>query len=287
MKKCNLFDECIEDKSLVAVKNGYPILDCQSCQRRFSVIRDSETHLSEVYSDKYFFEGGDGYPDYLEGKDILYYYGAYYAKKLKKYALPGKVLDVGCAAGFILKGFESMGWKGQGIEPNETMAAYGRKELNLDIYNGSIEDFSSEQKFNLVCLIQVIGHFYNVDKSMENISSLLLPGGLVLVESWNMNSWIARILGKHWHEYSPPSVINWFSDKSLKKLFDDYGFEPITSGHPVKKIQVKHALSLLKEKSPAFYKKNSFFRFIEKKLGVMAMIYPPVDLKWYLFRKKE
>jgi 2-polyprenyl-3-methyl-5-hydroxy-6-metoxy-1,4-benzoquinol methylase len=286
MEICNLFEECNEEKLLLFIKNGYHILDCHKCLRRFSVIRDSETHLSHVYSDDYFFEGKDGYPNYLGEKDILIKYGIYYGKIIGKFVQPGRVLDVGCAAGFILKGFESLGWDAYGIEPNATMATYGKTELNLNIHHGSLENYQSDVKFDLVTLIQVIGHFYDVDKSMENISHLLDQNGLVLVESWNMKSLIARILGKYWHEYSPPSVINWFSDKSLISLFRNYRFELVDSGFPAKRINLKHALSLIGENTPNMFFKKKLFDFLGKLIGRIVINYPPVDLKWYIFRKQ-
>jgi len=250
MEKCVSNIECNDEKILLFRKNGYPIIDCSKCLRRFSIIRDVNTHLSQVYSDDYFFEGKDGYPNYLEEKEILFNYGINYAHKVAKYTKPGRVLDVGCAAGFILKGFESLGWKGSGIEPNETMAKYGRNELNLDIRTGSLETYNTENKFDLITMIQVIGHLYDVDKALEKITALTTQNGLVLVESWNMQSFVARILGRHWHEYSPPSVINWFSNKSLTKLFNNNGFELVDSGFPAKRINLKHALSLLEKNSP-------------------------------------
>jgi 2-polyprenyl-3-methyl-5-hydroxy-6-metoxy-1,4-benzoquinol methylase len=286
MEKCNSNIDCTEQKLLLFSKNGYPIVDCKKCVRRFAVIRDVNTHLSQVYSDDYFFEGKDGYPNYLEEKDILINYGVHYAEIIRKYINPGKVLDIGCAAGFILKGFESLGWQGYGIEPNETMANYGRSELNLDIQTGSLETYSTENKFDLITLIQVIGHLYDVDKALENISHLLNHNGLVLVESWNMKSLAARILGKHWHEYSPPSVINWFSDKSLNYLFSNYGFKIIASGFPAKRINLQHALSLLDKNSPNIIYKKKIFGMLGNSLGRLVINYPPVDLKWYLFRKQ-
>ena len=285
MDTCDTKIGCSEEKRLLFVKNGYPIEDCQTCVRRFVVIRDSETHLSKVYSDEYFFEGKDGYPNYLEEKEILLKYGIHYAEIISEYTKPGKILDVGCAAGFILKGFESMGWQGFGVEPNETMANYGKNELNLDIQIGSLETYHTENKFDLISMIQVIGHFYDIDKALENISNLSTKNGLILIESWNMNSLVARIFGKNWHEYSPPSVINWFSDKSLAKLFNDYGFELVENGFPAKRINLNHALSLLEKNSPNIFFKRRLIAFLSKVLGNLVINYPPVDLKWYLFRK--
>src|SRR5690242_8051506 len=105
-------------------KNGYSIIACKNCAYRFTKVDDGKTHINKVYSDGYFFEGKTGYPNYLKGKDLLYKYGRSYAAIVSKFLKPGKILDAGCAAGFILKGFIESGWKGTGIEPNNTMASY-------------------------------------------------------------------------------------------------------------------------------------------------------------------
>ena len=268
------------------VKDGHTIYDCKQCGHRFLEIKDYDNHVHEVYSDDYFFEGGQGYPNYLEQKDILTRYGINYAKILAKYRKPGKVLDVGCAAGFILNGYVQSGWEGYGIEPNKTMVEYGRKNLHLDITNAVLESFKSTRKFDLISLIQVIGHLHDLDKSMELLNDLLNEEGYILVESWDMNSLFAKIMGKHWHEYSPPSVVNWFSDKTLTQLFSFYGFKLISKGRPLKKVSVEHGISLVKATTPEFYLKNKVLDFFNKKLGKYNLPYPPLDLKWYLFQKK-
>ncbi len=284
-RTCRSFISCSEEKVLLLTKKGYPIKECKKCGHRFTQLQQVENHLEEVYSDAYFFAGKDGYPDYLREKDLLYKSGLNYAKILSKYTNPGKVLDVGCAAGFILKGLEKSGWSCYGVEPNDTMASYGRTELNLDIRTGGLETYESNQKFDLVNLIQVIGSLYDLDKSLSTISGLLNQGGLVMVESWDMKSFAARIMGKNWHEYCPPSVITWFSDKTLTQLFNSYGFELVAKGRPVKRININHGLSLFDESFPKFPLKKQILKFFSRAVGKYNMRYPPVDLKWYLFRK--
>lgn len=284
-KICNSILNCSKRKIPLFKKRGYVIEQCESCGHRFSEIKDAGMHLSQVYSYDYFFQGKGGYPNYLDGKSILYNYGIRYSKIITKHIKAGKVLDVGCAAGFILKGFEQSGWSCQGIEPNETMAMYGRNELNLNIKISSLESFNTNEKFDLISMIQVIGHFFDLNKAMYRTTNLLNQGGLVLVESWDMKSWIARLLGKHWHEYNPPSVIHWFSNKTLVELFKHYGFEIIAKGLPAKKINLKHAISLLKENVPGFIFNNKIVDFLNNKFGKFNISYPPVDLKWYIFKK--
>ena len=277
---------CGEERKLIFAKNDYPILECKTCGHRFIKIADHEAHLSDVYSDEYFFEGKDGYPNYLEQKDVLYEQGQRYAHLIARYTKPGKVLDVGCAAGFILKGFERAGWICYGIEPNETMAAYGREKLNLNIKTGSIESLVTNVEFDLVNLIQVIGHVHDPDKTLQNVVQVLKRSGLVLVESWNRSSFSARVLGKRWHEYSPPSVMHWYSDKTLALLFNYHGFTLIAKGYSVKKINVHHALTFLEGKiSNIVFKK--LLGWAERVTRRLVVINPLFDVKWYVFQKSE
>src|SRR3990172_2947633 len=129
MKKCDSITTCQEKKILIFKKNGYVIRECETCGHQYAEIPDSDTHVARVYSDQYFFGGQAGYPDYLQDQDSLTRTGIWYGKLLSKYTKPGELLDVGCAAGFVLKGLVQSGWIGHGIEPNERMARYGREEL--------------------------------------------------------------------------------------------------------------------------------------------------------------
>lgn len=284
-KDCSSILQCSAEKVLLFSKNGYSIKECKKCGHRFTQSQNVNNHLESVYSDSYFYEGKAGYPNYLNEKELLQKAGRKYATIISKYTEVGKVIDIGCAAGFILKGFEDKGWQCSGIEPNESMASYGRNQLKLNIITGGIESFQPIEKYDLVTLIEVIGAFYDLDKAMSNISKLLNQNGLVLVESMDMNSTVARIFGKSWHEYCPPSVLHWFSDKTLTQLFHYYGFELISKGYPVKRIKINHAISILEENLPNIF----FIRWVLKKLsqflGKLTILYPPFDMKWYIFKK--
>ena len=138
-----------------------------------------------------------------------------YAKIISKYINnPGTILDVGCAVGFILKGFEQHGRTCHGIKPNKTMVEFGKKQFGFKMEVGNLKTYNIDKKFDLITMIQVIGHFHDIDKAMRSTHHLLKPGGFVVVESWNRGSLHAILHCKHWQEYSPPSVINWFSANS-------------------------------------------------------------------------
>ncbi len=205
--------------------------------------------------------------------------GRDYAKILAKHAPnKGKILDVGAAAGFILRGLTDENWRGIGLEPNETVARFGREKLNLDIRRGSLETFETTEKFDLVSMIQVAAHFYEPRRAFEKAFDLLNENGFLLIETWNVDSISARVFGKNWHEYSPPSVLQFYSEKVLTAFLRSVGFEKIAGGRPSKKISGAHAKSLLKHKIGD----NLLLKLIPDKINFP---YPSEDLFWALYRK--
>lgn len=257
--------------------------DCAACRHRFAEVSTNGNHVAEIYADSYFNGGGAGYSDYLAEGEMLRRRGRDYAKILSKNAIEaGKILDVGAAAGFILQGFCDAGWRGVGIEPNASMAREGREELGLEIFEGDFENFESAEKFDAVSMIQVAAHFHNPRRSFQNAFDLLKPGGVLLVETWNYKSLTARVFGKNWHEYSPPSVLHWFSPETLSQFLRRIGFEKIAGGRPSKKISGEHARSLLRYRLG-----NKFDSFLKLIPGKINFPYPAEDLFWAIYRKQK
>jgi 2-polyprenyl-3-methyl-5-hydroxy-6-metoxy-1,4-benzoquinol methylase len=188
------------------IKNNYRILKCVGCNHFYTELKISPEAINEIYSNNYFFGGGDGYSEYTLERNSLIKRGEYYANKISRFVKPGNVLDVGAASGFILKGFENLGWKGTGIDPNHSMVEYGRNILGLDIQQGTLEAVDLNLKYDLIIMIQVIAHLFDLNSSMKNVSNFLKSGGYVLIETWNSNSITAKLFGKYWYEFSPQAL---------------------------------------------------------------------------------
>src|SRR5215204_3163287 len=224
---------CQSESKFAFEAKGFPVRDCVACAHRFAEIAADENHVSAVYDDSYFAGGGAGYSDYLAEGEMLKNRGRMYAEKIEKFAgAKGKILDVGAAAGFILQGFIEEGWQGTGLEPNARIAVAGREKFGLDIRQGALESFDGDgdEKFDLISMIQVAAHFYEPRAAFQKAADLLNENGLLLIETWNRESISARLFGKNWHVYSPPSVLQWFSEKGLTAFLKDFGFEKIARG---------------------------------------------------------
>jgi len=265
----------------LTAQREFAIRECGACGHQFAALQPSDQHVSAVYGDDYFFGGGAGYPDYLREGELLRARGARYAKLIRTWVEPGAMLDAGAACGFVCDGFRSAGWQAEGLEPNETMARYGREHLNLPIHTGTLESFSGERQYDLIGMIQVIAHFADLRRAMQRAAALTRAGGFWLIETWNSRSLTARVFGKHWHEYNPPSVLHYFTRHSLALLAGRFGFQRVAGGWPRKDIQWRHARSVLEHQTSW-----KWFRRASRLIpDDTTLPYPAEDLFWVLLRK--
>jgi SAM-dependent methyltransferase len=268
-------------------KEAFWIWRCRSCGHQFLDLETTAHHAAIVYGDDYFNGGGAGYPGYLGEADLICAHGRRYGQILNRYMKPGRMLDVGAAAGFVLQGLMQSGWQGAGIEPNHSMATYGRDCLKLDVRTGSFEQFQAQEQYDLVTMIQVIPHFWDLSQALKSAEKLTVPGGYWLIETWNRDSKLAKLFGESWHEYSPPSVLRWFAPEDLGLLAEQYGFEEVDRGRPQKWISGAHVKSLVGHKLSSM----GVLRYARPLLRLipdrLRLPYPSEDLFWVLYRKVD
>lgn len=227
-------------------KNSYWIRECDRCHHQFAEEQPTAKGVSQIYDGQYFQGDGPGYIDYLAEADLLQQLGQYYADRLAYYVLPGTVLDVGAAAGFILKGLMDSGWRGEGLEPNPRIAEFGQQQLGLKMTVGTLENYPTSDRFELVMMVQVIQHFYNLKLALHTASMVTKPGGYWLIETWDRSSLLARMRGQNWHAYTPPSRSHWFSPPELERLVAQYGFREVARGSPSKWMNGQYRKSVLR-----------------------------------------
>lgn len=268
-------------------KDGYWIRRCTACSYQYVECPPEPDHITKVYGDEYFFGGGAGYPDYLSSGELVSAHAKRYAELLNHHMKPGRILDIGAAAGFCLSGFLDSGWIGDGLEPNSRMCQFGRETLGVNVVEGTLERLPKElqeQRYDLLTMVQVVPHFYDIHAAFKIAASITEPNGFWLVETWNAESLSARLFGRQWHEYSPPSVLRWFSPNNLEKLGQSFGLSRVASGRPSKWISGAHAKSLLHYNLSRFPLNlgKHFLRLVPDRIQIP---YPSEDLFWMLLQK--
>lgn len=148
-------------------------------------------------------------------------------KSIKKYRNSGKILDVGCAAGFFLKIAREEGFEVRGVEANRWLVDWGIKNLGVDILSGFFEeaDFSCNF-FDVVTFWDVLEHLTDPFAALKETNRILKKGGLVVINYPDISSWPARVFGKRWW-FVISGHLYYFTPKTISKMLTKAGFKVI------------------------------------------------------------
>jgi 2-polyprenyl-3-methyl-5-hydroxy-6-metoxy-1,4-benzoquinol methylase len=208
----------------------YRVVECQDCGLVYVTPRRDEAKLRAMYSDDYWRSPAAkdfGYTDYV--KDEALYLKTY----RKRFAVleaagvkGGRILDVGCAAGYFLAVAKERGFTCTGVEVSAPMAEFARSRYGLDVKLGTLlEQGFAPASFDAVTFWDVVEHLPDPAAVLREARRVLTPGGLLLVETQNVGSSFARKMGPKWHHYKHAEHLYHFDPATLGKLLVKSGFE--------------------------------------------------------------
>lgn len=97
----------------------------------------------------------------------------------------GKVIDIGCGGGAIVKAFDEAGYDAVGVELNEDLAKFGITELGIRIIRMDVtkEEFlSSFGKFDIIYMSGLIEHINYPKSLLKSVQKILKDCGLVIID---------------------------------------------------------------------------------------------------------
>jgi 2-polyprenyl-3-methyl-5-hydroxy-6-metoxy-1,4-benzoquinol methylase len=177
-------------------------------------------------------------------------YRAYFAHKLDdlQQRVPnGRLLDVGCGAGFFLDAARARGFEVAGLDLSPVPAFYARDALGLDVTVGSIYDFRAQDgSFDAVTIFQTIEHDPHPAALSRRLLELLKPGGVLMVTTPAADGFVARVMGKRWFGYRNVEHVSFFSRRSLRHALEQAGFEMLALDvEHGKRLTAKYVLNRL------------------------------------------
>jgi 2-polyprenyl-3-methyl-5-hydroxy-6-metoxy-1,4-benzoquinol methylase len=135
----------------------------------------------------------------------------------------GQLLDIGCGTGDFLLKAQQEGWKVSGIEPNPQARTLA-KDKGLEVHDASYMSGLKPQSYELITLWHVLEHLPNLKEQIQHLTTLLKPGGLLVVAVPNFKSYDAQYYKSDWAAYDVPRHFWHFSKNAIAKLFGTYDF---------------------------------------------------------------
>lgn len=95
----------------------------------------------------------------------------------------GRLLDVGCGVGGLMKPFLDRGWTGLGVDPDQDAVAHGASALGLPVIAQAAEDLDVEAgAFDLIIITGSLEHVYDPNAVLSRCRRAAAPGSLLLLE---------------------------------------------------------------------------------------------------------
>lgn len=205
-------------------KDGYPICRCRSCGLVQVGAALSRDELEQIYGEEYF--SSEVFHDYVAERDIRVEAGRAAVRTLAQLVPAGRLLDVGCAAGFFLEA-ASAHYEVTGVELSTFASSYARKTLGLRVFTGDVtEGMLDGEQFDVVTVWNTIEHMADPLGAFAAIARLMRPGALLALSTGDVTGPLARSGLRNWNLMAPPYHLFFFSPKTIDLLLARTGFVP-------------------------------------------------------------
>lgn len=219
-KPCYL---CGNDNLTTVVNLDWPIKKCQNCNLIQANPLPTLAQVNALYQ-------GDYWKNFSFYSSQLPAHEEYFRQKvndIKKIKNHGRLLDVGCAYGSLIKEANKLGFKTKGIDISD-YAVKQCKKNDLNAITGVITDIKEKNYYDIVTAFEVVEHERDPLLTIKTASQLLKSNGLLVVSVPNSNSLSAKIMGKYWFGYRHKEHLFHFTKETLGALFLKAGFTNFT-----------------------------------------------------------
>lgn len=210
---------------------------------------------------------------------------------LKRWLSRGsKVLDVGCSTGdFVAHAknvYQMHGLDYSSFAINE--AKKGNPELSHKLKSGRIEETEwADQSFDAICLWDVLEHIWEPASVVEDLLLRVRSGGLILISTPAIDSFMAKICGCYWPFMTPPEHLSFFSLKAFETLVAILGnCEIVYSVRRGKWANVAFIAYKVARIAPTWFPKGLLWPFFQWPLKLLSVYVPTGDLLYLVLQKK-
>ncbi len=205
----------------------YNLCICSKCHLVYLSPRPTFTEIENLYPENY-----EAYQSLGQNNSAVVNWHSRRAlgKKLKYIEHyrheRGRLLDLGCATGNFLLFAKELGWQVFGVEIVEKAAQIARQQLGSEIITDSLDDPRlATGSMDVITLWDVLEHLPSPRVTLDKISDLLRPDGLVFFSIPNLDSFDRKLFKSEWIGWDAPRHFNLYSKTTIQRLLSESGFE--------------------------------------------------------------
>jgi SAM-dependent methyltransferase len=200
----------------------FAVVCCPRCGICWTVFPHPESSIGHYYGDSYYGRAGRRFGALAETLVGLFRRGRVRAI-LHASLGPGRVLDVGCGRGLILRDLRRRGWESYGTELSPALVESLKADA-VQAWEGSLRDWGlPEGSFDVAIMWHSLEHQFDPVQMLEAVGRALKPGGLLLLEVPNRGSLQSWLGGRTWFHLDVPRHLVHFSRRPLAEMLERSG----------------------------------------------------------------
>ena len=140
----------------------------------------------------------------------------------------GVLLDIGAGTGSFLNVMKKGGWNVKGLEPDVNARKKGEELYGLKLEPIEVFYKLPAKNFDVITLWHVLEHVHALHNYIQQLKTLLKPGGKLIIAVPNYTSKDAQHYAAHWAAYDVPRHLYHFSPQSMDTLLQQHGMKTET-----------------------------------------------------------
>ncbi|OGV97418.1 hypothetical protein A2W24_05585 [Microgenomates group bacterium RBG_16_45_19] len=166
-----------------------------------------------------------------------------------------RLLDIGTFTGDFLEAASQQGLEVYGTELQPEAVKIANQKFPGRVFQANVLITTLPQKnFDIITMLGLIEHLINPDELIARVAKLLKPGGVLMLQTPDSGSFLARSLGKWWPPYAPVEHIHLFSRPSLARLLQKNSFGSLVFMPHIKHLPISYIYQNMQNFGLEFYR---------------------------------
>jgi 2-polyprenyl-3-methyl-5-hydroxy-6-metoxy-1,4-benzoquinol methylase len=209
----------------------FSLVSCSNCRCLFIEPTPSPQEIASFYPPSYWWDGED--TGVLRRLEEVYRHIALsdhvsFISRAASNASPkgtARILDVGCGPATVLALLRSRGFLVQGLDMSSEAAAIAKRRYGVDVKVGTLDgNVFATSVFDVVVLLHTLEHVPDPHHVLREADRLLAPGGRLVIQVPNVDSYQCRVFGPRWYGLDVPRHLIDYSSDALLHLLGAHGF---------------------------------------------------------------
>lgn len=274
------------------VDGEFSFLSCAKCESAWLNPLPEPGELSSFYPRIYGLgkevEEGSRLAALMSALELALWFGPVYRRNARMLSNccngKGSLLEVGCGSGYQAACYRRYGFDVTGVDFADGTAEWMNAKHGIQAYScdvSQIHQVLAGRQFDAVAASHVIEHMLEPRKFLEILSGCMRAGGQVFLTMPLVDSFQARMFGKHWGAFrEAPRHVNMPSKLGLSLLFEQAGLEAVAIKPDHIYYEAGSAFASLSGRlsmTASYGSKSAFVSSVKRFIGAgLAVCYLPV-----------